>query len=101
VTQGVLGGSVFAIGYGLGVFWKYLWRYMELPALPERALRIVNLVIAFICAVTAALFLWRAAEWQNSIRILMELDPVASGHPVKVCAVAAATFLVLLGLARF
>ena len=31
LTQGVLGGGVFAIGYGLGVFWRWLWSYMELP----------------------------------------------------------------------
>ena len=37
LTQGVLGGGVFAIGYGLGVFWRWLWSYMELPA-PERTI---------------------------------------------------------------
>ena len=100
LTQGVLGGGVFAIGYGLGVFWRWLWRYMELPTFSQRTLRIVNLAIACLCAVTAAAFLWRAAEWQNSIRVLMELEPVPSAHPFKVCAVAAATFVVLLGLAR-
>jgi uncharacterized membrane protein len=30
----------------------------------------------------------------------MELEPVTSAHPIKVCAVAAATFVMLLGLAR-
>jgi uncharacterized membrane protein len=100
LTQGVLGGGVFAIGYGLGVFWRWLWRYMELPAAKERNRRIANLAIAIVCAVVAATFLWRTAEWQNSIRVLMELDPVTSGHPFKVCAVAVATFVVLLGLAR-
>jgi uncharacterized membrane protein len=100
LTQGVLGGCVFAIGYGLGVFWRWLWRYMELPTFSERTLRIVNLVIACLCAVTAAAFLWRAAEWQNSIRVLMGLEPVPSALPFMVCVVAAATFVILLGLAR-
>lgn len=100
ITQGLLGGCVFAVGYGMGVFWRWLWSYIELPTLRERKLRIANLVIAFLCAATAAAFLWRAAGWQNSIRTLMELDPVTSGHPIRVSAVAAATFLVLLGLAR-
>ena len=100
LTQGVLAGGVFAIGYGLGVFWRWLWGYLELPTLRERTLRIANLGIAFLCAATATAFLWRAAEWQNSIRTLMELEPVTSAHPFKVCAVAALTFVVLLGLAR-
>jgi uncharacterized membrane protein len=100
LTQGALGGGVFAIGYGLGVFWRWLWGYLELPTPRERTLRIANLGIALLCAATAAAFLWRAAEWQNSIRTLMELEPVASAHPFKVCAVAALTFVVLLALAR-
>lgn len=100
VTQGVLGGSVFAVGYGTGVFLRWLWRYMELPVPRDRALGIANRVIAVLCAMTAAAFLWRSAEWQNSIRTRMELDPVASGHPITVCVVAAAVFLLLLGLAR-
>jgi uncharacterized membrane protein len=100
LTQGVLGGGVFAIGYGLGVFWRWLWSYMELPTPQARTLRIANLAIAIFCAVVAAAFLWRTAEWQNSIRVLMELEPVTSAHPFKVCALAAATFLILLGLAR-
>jgi uncharacterized membrane protein len=100
LTQGVLGGGVFAIGYGLGVFWRWLWSYMELPTPEDRTLRIANLVIASLCTATAAAFLWRTTGWQNSIRKLMELDPVTSAHPIKVCAVAAATFVILLGLAR-
>jgi uncharacterized membrane protein len=100
LIQGVLGGGVFAIGYGLEVFWRWFWGYMELPTLKERNRRIANLAIASVCAVVAAAFLWRSAEWQNSIRVLMDLEPVTSGHPVKVCAVAVATFVVLLGLAR-
>jgi uncharacterized membrane protein len=100
LTQGVLGGGVFAIGYGLGVFWRWLWSYMELPTPEDRILRIANLVIASLCTATAAAFLWRTTGWQNSIRKLMELDPVTSAHPIKVCAVAAATFVILLGLAR-
>jgi uncharacterized membrane protein len=100
LTQGVLGGGVFAIGYSLGVFWRWLWSYMELPTPEERTLRIANLVIASLCAATAAAFLWRTAEWQNSIRALMELEPVTTGHPFRVCAVAAATFVILLALAR-
>ncbi|HEX7007421.1 MAG TPA: alpha/beta-hydrolase N-terminal domain-containing protein, partial [Alphaproteobacteria bacterium] len=50
VTQGVLGGSVFAVGYGAGVFLRWLWRYMELPVPRDRALGIANRVIAILCA---------------------------------------------------
>ncbi|MNI08296.1 hypothetical protein D3C73_613260 [compost metagenome] len=46
------------------------------------------------------LFLWRAAHWQNTIRALMDMEPVTSAHPFKVSATALLTFAVLLALGR-
>src|SRR3546814_18518849 len=57
ITQGVLGGCVFAVGYGLGVFGRWLWRYMELPPLRDRHLRIAHLVTALLLPAGAAPFL--------------------------------------------
>src|SRR5690606_33521265 len=31
VMQGLLAGVSFAAGYGLGVAWRWLWAYLELP----------------------------------------------------------------------
>ena len=46
------------------------------------------------------MFLSWTAGWQNSIRQLMQLEPVTSAHPVEVCLIAIVTFLVLIALAR-
>ena len=100
LTQGVLSGACFAVGYGIGVAWRWLWTYMELPEPRERLLLSLKIAVAAACAVIAILFLWWAAEWQNSIRRLMQLEPVTSGHPVEVCFIAIATFLVVIALAR-
>lgn len=100
LTQGVLSGCALAAGYGVGVFWRWLWDYMGLPKPQGRFLRIVKLVAAIVCAFVALAFLWQAAQWQNSIRELMGLDPVDTGHPLKVGLIALATFIVLIALAR-
>src|SRR5262245_24314510 len=100
LTQGVLSGASFATGYGIGVFGRWLWSYMELPKPSGRTLRITNLVAAGFCASIAVAFLWQAAQWQNSIRQLMGLDPVPSAHPLEVGLIALATFIVLIALAR-
>lgn len=100
ITQGVLAGTCFAAGYGLGVLWHWLWAYMELPEPRARAGRIVKGVIGVLCLSVAILFLWRTAEWQNTIRALMEMPPVTSAHPFKVSAIALLTFIALLALAR-
>src|SRR5215831_10467166 len=84
VTQGVLAGCSLAAGYGIGVFDRWLWAYMELPQPKGRLLRVAKLAAATGCAVVAVIFLWQAAQWQNSIRELMELEPVDTAHPVEV-----------------
>lgn len=100
VMQGLLAGVSFATGYGLGVFWRWLWAYMELPEPGTHMRRAVNLAVFGSCMVVSGLFLWRAADWQNSIRVLMEMEPVDSAHPLKVCAIAVAAFFLLLAVAR-
>jgi len=100
VTQGLLAGISFATGYGLGVLWRWLWAYMELPEPGAHMRRAVNMAVFGSCMVVAGLFLRQAADWQNSIRVLMEMEPVDSAHPLKVCAIAVIAFFMLLAVGR-
>jgi len=100
VTQGALGGVCFAVGYALGIAWRWLWAYLEMPRLNERLRRICTIVMACICLPVAAIFLANAAEWQNSIRAVMSMEPIDSAHPFQLSFIALATFLVLLVLGR-
>jgi uncharacterized membrane protein len=100
MTQGVLSGFCLAAGYGVGVFGRWLCAYLELPTPQGRVLRIVKLVAAIICIFVAAAFLWQASQWQNSIRELMDLEPVDGAHPEKVGLIALVTFAFLIALAR-
>lgn len=100
LEQGALGGLCLAIGYAIGVFARWLWRYMQLP---DPAGQSRGLVLGAMWAVVLAVLLivlWRAARWQNSIRALMGMTPVNASYTLKVCLIAVVTFLVLLGLAR-
>jgi uncharacterized membrane protein len=99
-TQGVLSGCSLAAGYGIGVFARWLWVYMEFPQPKGRLLRAAKLAAAAGCAIVAVIFLWQAAPWQNSIRKLMDLEPVDTAHPLEVALVAFAIFAVLMALAR-
>jgi uncharacterized membrane protein len=100
LTQGVLAGACFAIGYGAGVLWRWLWHYLELPEPSLRIRSITNALVAVACVIVVIVYLWRAMEWQNSIRVVMKMEPVETAHPFKVCAIALITFFVLLALAR-
>lgn len=100
LTQGALAGGCFAIGYFAGVLWRRLWHYLELPEPSARARSVANALVATGCLVIVIFSLWRTAEWQNEIRAVMKMAPVETAHPLKICAIALITFLVLLVLGR-
>lgn len=100
VTQGVLSGCALAAGYGIGVFGRWLWAYMQLPAASGRSLRFARLGAAAICVIVVIGSLWQAEKWQNSIRELMQLAPLETAHPLRVGGIALVTFTVLVALAR-
>src|SRR5690606_20321203 len=100
VTQGLLAGAAFAAGYAIGVGWRWLWHYMELPTVRESIRQKLNLTTILAATIFAIWFLWQAAEWQNSIRQLMGMAPLETAHPFLVSLLATLTFIVLLGLGR-
>jgi uncharacterized membrane protein len=100
LTQGVLSGCSAAAGYGLGFFLHWLWNYLGPPEPQARLLRITKLVAAIACGIVGLVFLWRAAEWQNSIRAIMGRIPVDTAHPLEVGALALLAFVIIITLAR-
>lgn len=100
-AQGVLSGFSLAAGYGIGVFGRWLWTYMELMRPNGGFLRVAKLAAAAVCGIVAIVCLWHAAAWQNSIRELMDLEPLDTAHPIEVSVIALAVFAILIVLARF
>ncbi|MDN3272866.1 alpha/beta-hydrolase family protein [Frankia sp. RB7] len=100
LTQGALAGGCFAIGYLAGELWRRLWHYLELPEPSARARSVANALVAALCLLVVIISLWRTTAWQNAIRSVMKMTPVETAHPLKVCAVALITFVVLLVLGR-
>ncbi len=101
VMQGVLCGFSFAIGYLIGVLLKEVYLYLGLPHLSRHDRRGMRFVVTLAAIVAAVGFLWQAGTWQNSIRVLMELDPLDSGHPFRTGAIAIVVAALLIGITRF
>lgn len=100
VTQGILSGCAFGSGYLLGVFFYWLWHYLEFREPGGQALRTIKRASLTIGILTSIAFLWHVTSWQNSIHQLFQLELVTSAHPFKIAVVASATGLVLLTLGR-
>jgi len=73
---------------------------MELVQLNVGFLRVARLAAATACAIVVVISLWQAAPWQNSIRELMELEPVDTAYPIEVIPIALVVFAILIALAR-
>lgn len=100
LTQGVVSGFSLAAGYGIGVLSAWLWGYMKFAHLNGRFLHIVGLAAVIACAIVAIISLSQAAQWQNSIRELMGLEPVDTAHPIEVSLITLTVFAILIALAR-
>src|SRR5262245_16379140 len=96
LIQGVISGAALAAGYALGLFVRWLWTYMELPVPGQRAIDTLRPWIAGACLLVAVATLSKEAEWQNSVRRLMGLEPVTHALSLKIALVAFGTFALLL-----
>ncbi len=100
LLQAVLSGVALAAGYGVGASFRWLWGYMELAVPPERVQRILKWPLAVLSLGVAVAFLRQAATWQDSVRMMMEMEPVEGVHIVGLGVVALLLFVLLLALAR-
>jgi uncharacterized membrane protein len=100
IVQGLLSGCALAIGYGIGVFFVWLWRWLELPKPSPRLERGAKRLTSLVVALVVGLFLWRATIWQNSIRGLMEMEPLASAYPWRIALIAILIGALLVTVAR-
>lgn len=99
-VQGLLSGLALAVGYAVGVSLVWLWIYLELPPPSPRVERISKWVSALAVGVTLLLFLRWDTQWQNSIRVLMEMEPVKTAYPRRVALIAGVTGVLLVWLWR-
>ncbi|MCP4074325.1 MAG: hypothetical protein GY742_21770 [Hyphomicrobiales bacterium] len=100
LLQGVLSGISFAVGYGLGNLGVWLWDYLELPKRATHLEQLVKWIMTLICCGFAAYFLWQSAAWQDSIRVLMQLEPVGTAQPLIVGLLAFFVFVLVHLLSR-
>jgi uncharacterized membrane protein len=98
--QGIVSGLSLSLGYALGVAGRWLWYFLELPGPGVRTHRILLKVAGAICLGTAAVFLWRASEWQNSVRLLMGMEAVETVRPFTVALITVSVFLLALLVGR-
>ncbi|WP_425045396.1 alpha/beta hydrolase [Primorskyibacter sp. S87] len=92
VVQGVLGGVVIALGYLLGKTVGLIWRAADFPQLRGRPALVVNLLFATAVVALAVWTVTNSLEWQNDLRVKMDMEPAEAKHLTTILVVAALTF---------
>lgn len=90
--QGLVSGLSLTLGYALGRLGSWLWSYLELPVPGEHRRKIVTLTVTAVCAAVGIAFLARATDWQNSVRLIMGLEPASGVRPFSVGLMALLVF---------
>lgn len=100
VVQGLLSGFALAVGYGVGILAVWLWQFWELPKPGVGLERISKRVSAVSTALVFGWFLRQMTFWQNSIRQLMEMEPLQSAYPYRTALIAIVVGAVLIAIVR-
>jgi uncharacterized membrane protein len=98
--QGLISGISLAAGYGIGVLGVMAWRALQLPRVTGRTMDWVRLAALCVCLGAAALALSQAKGWQNTLRSLMGMEPIAGVGVFTIALVALVVFVLLLLLVR-
>ncbi len=101
VVQGVLSGFSLAIGYGVGVALVWVWQFLELPRLTQKVEYWAKRMTTVLAASVFFVFIRQDTEWQNSIRLLMDMPPLESADPYRFFLIALVIASMLVAFVRF
>ena len=100
VVQGILSGVVFTAGYVMAKLGHWLWKFMELRELSRETSRKLYWPLLLMLTGLTIFTLGRIIVWQNSIRLLMEMAPIETAYPLRLCGIALVTALCIILLLR-
>ncbi len=94
LIQGVLGGAVMGLGFMIGQFCRTLWAAAGLPRVyGARAVR-VQLVLAALVGAGVITALLKNEEWQDGIRVRLDMAPTEDVHTLALLGVAMGVFTI-------
>ncbi len=98
--QGMLSGFAAAVGFWLGLAVVWLWTFIELPFLTGGLAKAARFAASALTILLIGYSLWHAAEWQDSLRDFLGLQPLESIYTPIVLLVAIPVALLLREIGR-
>ncbi len=100
LLQGLLSGLTLTIGYGIGVFLRFFWFYLEFPKLTGRIKHYFQYFASTLSFLIFSYAIYASNSWQDEVRSLMGLAPVRDYFHFKMLAIALLLAFTLLFFSR-
>ena len=100
IVQGLLSGFAIAVGYGVGICGLLLYDFLQFPQPTDRRQRNLKIITTVVVALVFVLCLKQMTFWQNSIRQLMEMQPLETAFPYRTALIALLFGACLIAVAR-
>jgi uncharacterized membrane protein len=100
IVQGLLSGFAIAVGYGVGICGLLLYEFLQFRQPADRLQRNLKIVTTVVVAVVFVLCLRQMTFWQNSIRQLMDVQPLATAFPYRTALIALLFGACLIAMSR-
>lgn len=98
--QGVVSGVTIMVGYGIGAFGSWLWKFLGIPPLHGRARTITVWVLVGLVALINLSAIWQHVGWQNDVRNVFGMDQTSISRWVPIILVTVAVAALILIIAR-
>jgi len=100
VTQGIVSGISFIVGYGLGAGWQWAWNYLELSTLRGWVWAALRWLWFAVLTYLLLIAMWRFVGWQNDMRDTFGMDRISATIWLTIIPVAFASSALILIIAR-
>jgi uncharacterized membrane protein len=98
--QGLVSGVTIMVGYGLGAFGSWLWKFLGIPPLRGRARTITVWVLVGLVALINVSAIWQHVGWQNDVRNVFGMDHTSVTRWLPILGVTLAIAVVILIISR-
>ena len=96
VTQGIVSGISFMVGYGLGSGWQWTWRYLGLSRPRGPVWAALRWLWFAVLAYLLLLAMWRFVGWQNDMRDTFGMERITATIWLTIIPVALASSALIL-----
>ena len=100
VTQGIVTGISFMVGYGLGAGWQWAWNYLGISRPHGRVWAALRWLWFAALAYLLLMAMWRFVGWQNDMRDTFGMERISPTIWLTIIPVAFAVSALILTIVR-